>query len=248
MDYENYLLEGMHLGLDNYITASFWLNSSTELQGRFWKADAFYHIITNRSAGYRVDLLACGLSTSEKIPQGDVLLGAGVLTSGDYGGDTIQNNYHDVAGVLSLHLPYAYQTRVGAYFTLKYHLPRWKYSSLEFATFVSNMNSLLVGLNSSKVGLNIKTQEFSLLKHFRIATSALVCYSWYHHLSEELSPIFESGICYGGELNLKVWRQFTVSTWFLSNQYRNDQGHCGVAFTYGGGNLPPPGLDAVLFP
>jgi hypothetical protein len=248
VDWENYIVDKMRLGLDDYVTASFWLNESFSAKNQHWLIDIYLHIITNRPSGYRLDLLSGGLSTIKNDHLGSFKICLGLISSGDYGGSDIQNAYHDFAGIIRLNLPYANKTRTGPYLTISYFSPNLKFYGITLEPYIIDLNSLSVGINSFKFGNTLKTRQFLLTKYCQFHTTLLICYSIYHNLSEALDPIFEGGFSYGGMISAQIAEEFGVSAWIISNQYHNDQGHCGILFTLGSKNFNLPEFVEIMFP
>jgi|GEM_PF-1669631 len=245
-DYEKLVGEKMKYGLDDFVTASFWVNYAVTTKRRLWNYDGFLHIITNREAGYRTDLLCWKISTEYAFYRGKLTLGAGLAASGDFGGKEIQNEYHRFASHLPVNLPYAYKSQKSVCWEIDYYLPLLQATFLNAAPFVSVFNSPNVGVNSAKIGGMIEVEEWKFFRLITIYPSAVIYHTEYYGLSREFSPIFQSGLAAGGKIHFNLGKNLGSAVWAVSNQYRNDQSHIGIIITYGQGQ--ESGWDFLMFP
>lgn len=247
MDYESALNGGNWRALDDYMTASFHLSYVFDTWNRRWQEDTYLHIITNRLAGYRTDLLSSGMSVLWDMDTGKFKTGAGIMAIGDFGGKEIQNNYHKTRGILAVNLPYA-DNKSGLYYYISYRQKDISWKFLRGGLFLSNLHCSEVGLKNLRTGLEIKTKKFTVFPFLSPELSAAVNYSYYYGLGNELEPVFQSGIVYGGMLSARMWNWFGISVWTVSNLYRLDQGHSGIAFTFGGEKTTGYDFESATFP
>lgn len=247
-DLEDLIGKKMKYGLDDYVTASFWLNASFPVRGRLWEADTYLNFITNRKAGYRTDLFTVRISTFWEWAEGILKVGCGTMSSGNFGGRSIQNKYHDSRGILRVNLPYSYRPKTGMYLGLEYDYLMGKPARSEMHVFCLNRNGLGMGFNSFRGGVRFRVREIPLYRTIRITPSLIIGHSIFYGLNGELDPIFESGVFYGIMINLSLTDHFGITAWTLPNQYRSDQGHHGIAFNVGLKSLQMPSFPAILFP
>jgi hypothetical protein len=247
-DYMGLLGKKMKSGPDDFITSSFRLNSSFETKERCWYADAHLNLITDKYLNYRTDLLTLILSTMQDFLCGKAKLSLGMVSSGDFGGDIIQNSYHHFAGHQPVNLPYSFKPKFGPYLGIGYFYQGLKFHRINVKVLILDGHSLNVGINDFKIGSIFKAGDFRLNKLIQINPSFLVCYSWYHHLNQEYSSIFESGLGYGGLASLKIGSKWGISLWAIQDQYRDNQAQFGISFHYALKNLKISDFDAIMFP
>ncbi len=243
MDYEQYF-EGLKYGLDDYVTASFWLKG---FWGSGWEADLLLNVITNRSGGYRTDLLTGRVSKTLFVSSGRWKIGLGITGSGNFGGRGIQNGYHRTRGILELELPYSFGTETGGYLGAEYFHHEWQYLNLGLQMFGGGYVCPGIGIGSIREGSILEYNGFKVWR-VEIHPSAIVYHKTFFVSGEPFKPIFRSGVSYGGMVSVKVTDNFGLSLWTISNMYRNDQGQIGVAFVFGGGDQGRDDYGMMMFP
>ena len=247
-DLEDLIGKKMKYGLDDFVTASFWLNASFPAGRRQWEADTYLNIITNKEAGYRTDLFTVSVSTPVDLPAGILKAGLGTMSSGNFGGRNIQNNYHDSRGFIRVNIPYSFKPKTGMYLGLEYNCKVGKPAGGEMQVYCLSRNGVGMGFNGFRGGVKFSAKEIPLYKAIRLIPSFVIGHSIYYGLSHELDPIFESVVFYGIMIYLSLTEHFSVAAWTIPNQYRGNQGHHGISFNFGLKSLQMRGFEAILFP
>ena len=243
MDYEKYF-EGLKYGLDDYVTASFRLKGCLNSD---WEADLLLNVITNRSGGYRTDLLTGRVAKTVRISSGRLEIGGGIIGSGNFGGRGIQNGYHRTRGILEVELPYSFDRRTGGYLGAGYFHHDLRKGKLRAEMFGAGYVCPGVGIGSVRGGSILKYGHFELWT-MKIRPSAMVYHKTYFVSGEPFKPIFHSGLGYGVMVIAEVTSSFGICWWTVSNQYRNDQGQIGATFIFGGSDQGGDDYGMIMFP
>lgn len=238
----------LNLGNDDNVTASFWLQVSKEKESGWWFLDVYHNVLTNRKAKYRLDLLSIRLSMEIEVPQGYLKFGIGAITSGNFGGEFIQNAYHELTDVKSLKLPYKNYGKVGPIAYLKCTPLIWNSPRVRFNAYGSNSFRGDVGPSNYRVGfelsLNMRPAKKSWLYNFQAGGG----YIHYYLQGKYLSPLFDNGFTIGAMASAGISKKMNASVWITNNQYGKHQPHYGISLTFGWNGSRMCDLSDVSFP
>ncbi len=232
-DLENAVFDGKNLGLDDYLTTNFMASLSFDYRNQPWNFDSNLNVITNRQAMYRTDLLTHLLSSQKIVRAGIIKYSIGWIAQGNYGGKSIQNGYHSLRGHLSLEPVYPSFSASGPMLIFTFESRPYLNLPLSPAFFIQTVNGFIVNYHNMKSGITGQFKPFKETLESKLSTSAIVFYSHYIGLNRYLTPVFDSGIRYGGTLRYELKKLVSISIWTISNQYRNDQAYVGVMLSLG---------------
>lgn len=240
--------EEVNLGSDDNVTASFWLQISRKCREDWWFLDIYHNILTHKDANYRVDLLTARISCENLTAWGPLKLGGGVISAGNFGGESIQNWYHRIRGLPALKLPYKRYGDVNLIVYLNFKPRLWEARCLKINGYASNSLRTGIGPGNYQTGLQFNCFTNTLkdkgLLHLQVGTG----YIHYYLEGKYLSPLFDHGFTWGTLLSLGIIGKINSSVWFTSNQYGLKQPHFGFSLTLGWDGTRMSDLNDIAFP
>ncbi|MCE5252143.1 hypothetical protein LLG96_18230 [bacterium] len=240
--------EKLNQGKDDFETASFWLQTAREKTGIWWFFDAYYNILTNKKGKYRTDLLTFRLSLEKEFSFGSLRLGTGIIASGNFGGETLQNGYHRISGTTHLSLPYAEKDRRGIIGLARYHHSLWRTNAMRFNGYVSNSLRTSVGPCNVRTGLEMHVVTRPLKRAYVLHVQAQAGYFHYYRTGRYMSPLFREGFMWGMLFSGGRAGKYNIGLWFTDNQYGLDQPHFGISMIIGWNRNRMSDLSDVTFP
>lgn len=213
---------------DDNLTANFWVRVEAEKEGEKNWVDAYLNIITSKMNNYRSDLLSIRMIHETTTLKDVWHYGAGIVTSGNFGGSSIQNGYHSFAGFSNVSLPYTHEKYFGISFYGSVKPIVWTYKEITLtspfsASFLTNKGpSFVEGGFSGMYG-------FSGWTDFEIRTH--VGFVDYYQNDALFAPFFGKGMLWSVMLSDKITEEFNVSVWMSDNQYGQQHQHFGLALS-----------------
>lgn len=235
-------------GGDDHVTASFWFQAGFEDRGRWWLVDIYHNILTNKTGGYRTDLLTCRISHERMAFGCSVQGGLGIIGGGNFGGQDIQNVYHRIAGISRIDLDYVNENKLGlvAFARCKRPLLHLNPGDLGLFTGVSHRGE--VGPSNVRFGFEADTRPVALFEHISLSLQGRAGYIHYYDRGRRLSPIFDGGFTWGLLASFMRTERLNATLWVTGNQYGRKNPHFGVSLTFGHRILRKPGLSDIMYP
>ena len=246
--FQDFLGKKMMQGKDDYVTASFWLQIALKNPKNWWFIDIYHNILTNKSGNYRTDLLTLRLSIEKEISTGSFQFGSGIITSGNFGGEAIQNEYHKLFNIEPVKLEYVRKNNIGLIAFLGYKQAIFDTEHIGINWYIANSYKARVGPSNVRTGF-----EFNAITHKKSKTSVLhlqirAGYIDYYSLEKYLLPLFDKGFQWGALVSCGFINKFNVATWITSNQYGQKQPCYGISCTFGWNGSRMSNLSDITFP
>ncbi len=231
---------------DDFQTASFWMQAAGEQAGNWRFLDIHYSILTDRTMHFRTDLIAVRGSVEYPSPLGTVRAGLGLVFSGDFGGDHVQNSFHRTFGYRRVELPYLSGTKAGGIVLLGCHpvLLRWEDGALE--GYVTNYARSSVIPCNARAGFELNTSKS--MGRYLFRAQCITGYTVYYRRRGRLSSLFENGFTWGILASGGSPGRWGMSLWFTNNQYGLNQYQFGVSFSPGWNGSRFGSLNDTTFP
>ena len=246
--FEDILGKDVADGKDDYVTASFWLQVSRETTGRRWFADVYHNILTNKPMNYRIDLLTLRISIERTFRYGMFQAGTGVISSGNYGGRSVQNAYHRLMGYRRVGIPYRGKEKTAPILFLRFEAPLLKTKPGGVSWYAANSYRANVGPSNIRAGLDYGLACLPVGTSWLFGFQTRVGVIKYYQTGTYLSPLFDRGVTWGALVSLGRIGRGSASLWITSNQYGKEQPHFGVSYSFGGSGRKTCGLSDVTFP
>jgi len=247
-EYEKKLNDVMKIGKDDFVTASFWVQLAREEYNKWWFLDINLSVLTNRTANYRTDLLNVCLSQERLTSLGYVKFGSGIIASGKFGGDIIQNEYHKLRDIERIDLPYTGKNLLGLTGHAGYSLRFYLIKGISFGGYAANSLRYKAGPSNFNIGLQSDYLSKTYRKYFVYYLQTYAGYTHYYNLRRHLSPLFGSGLMWGGLISGGFHGNFNFALWMTINQYGKGQPHFGTTITFGWNGSKTPDLKDIFFP
>lgn len=235
-------------GGDDHVTASFWVQTGFENSGRWWLVDFYHNILTNRQAGYRTDLLTCRLSHERRLYGCLVQGGLGIIGEGNFGGQSIQNAYHRIAGIRRVNLDYESGSDLGIVFYARCKRPVVTAGSTTASIFAGVSHRSDVGPSNYRAGIDADTAPFTVGRGCSLTFQGRAGYIRYYNKSRRLSPIFDGGFTWGALVSLFRRDHCGASFWITGNQYGRHHPHFGVSIFLSRGCMRPASISDIMYP
>jgi len=250
---DNYILDDVlkHLfkpGPDDYVTASFWLQTALEDHGNWWLLDSYYNILTFQTGNYRADLLSFRISKEENLPWGSLQVGTGIITRGNFGGSDIQNSYHRLFGYEENHLPYLIKNETGILFFLKAEPVLFSISNNELKGYLANSLRTAAGPSNFRLGIDQVFQHRFFQRKILAQLQLRAGVIRYYLEDAQVSPLFKQGYTWGILISMGYIKHFGGSLWLTRNQYGLHQPHIGISVTLGWNGNRLSDLSEITFP
>jgi len=229
---------------DDHVTGSFYFSAHVQEQRTLYLADIYYHIITNRAALFRTDILAVRFSFEEQYHRLRYRAGAGVHLVGNLGGDVIQNSYHRITGIPPLKLKYDDGIQFGARMStrLEYLLLN-RYDDIELSMFGA------ATLSSSGLP-NILRSGLSALFVTRSVAWDINCgYARRDRITAELSKVLGSAWFYAILGEIPISDQLALAAWMTQDQFGiKGEVHFGLNISWNKGGKLYSRMKDFTFP
>lgn len=246
--YQGAIREIIPPGKDDGVTAAFRLQYGQYHQNQMTDLDLYYAILTNRKENYRMDLIALRVTNERKLKWGNLLLGAGFIGQGNFGGATIQNWYHKVKGYTQVDLDYLDGSAVGFTATGRVLKNIWEYDKTTASIFAGT--SLRTGTSASYLRGGMIINQSFMLPPLKLPGRIQLMSSIFHYFPsmDVFDPLFQEGVMVGGMISLNVIPHGVVSGWMTLNQYGLNNPHYGMTLAYQSKTFHPGNLRGFLFP
>lgn len=203
---------GRYLGADDFLTFSF-LNITTHNKLSFFTT---WKVVTSRKYKYRYDYLVFRTGYDLSITERVLLTPkCGFILKGNLGGETFQNNFHNIRNLPEVNLDYINDEKVGLNLGLdiKYNL-------------VENLNLYLINSFPTDIVpistnlLFIYSIDFKLL-----SIDAAIGYKHYINDVQNYNDFVQNGITWGIKLNLPLIYDFSIDSLLYFIPARNLESH-----------------------
>ncbi|MBU1066139.1 hypothetical protein KJ762_07250 [bacterium] len=229
--YQNFLKNILKVGSDDFVTTCLWSQVAYMHAKRWWIFDLYYNVLTNKSANYRFDLITSRISVEKDMPGALYQIGTGFVFRGNYGGELIQNGYHQLGGYSIIDLPYPEHTAIGWLFLIKAepylinnNLQILKLSFCNAYRTAAGPSNFQAGINTS-YQFDINNSPISLHAQGRLG------YIWYYYLDNLVDPLFDKGLGYTLMITGTYRNRYGISIWRTENQYGQHNPHYGLSFS-----------------
>lgn len=215
---------------DDFVTASFYLIGYAHHQHNVYSGRAVMHILTDRKRMYRTDLLMLHWLMHERINHIQWWWGAGMYGFGNFGGEKIQNSYHQISGFDEVQLPYQSSIKMGITFT-GCGLYRWTHrESFESALF--SMASISSGIlpNVFRNGLTMSLQSR------RLKVEGIAGYGYRPDVVSEHASIFGSDWFFALRGTVIATQTWLIHGWYTKGIYGTANAtHVGMGISWNRG-------------
>ena len=116
--FEDYLEDYFAKGKDDHVTAGLWLQYRRGTERINWNYSVNFNVLTNRDLLYRTDILSFLVVKNRAFLPAALQTGIGLVLRGNFGGQQLQNKFHDWFGYSRLTLPYLPEPQAGLLFHL----------------------------------------------------------------------------------------------------------------------------------
>ncbi len=234
-------------GSDDYVTASFWFQFGVRTSRRWWFADLFHNVLTNRRDGYRTDLLTGRVSMESMTRFGLCQCGIGLIASGDFGGDRIQNSYHRVTGARRIDLDYV-SGETGVLFFTRIEPLLWRSGMFDVKGFAANSYRTGVGPSNYRSGVEIVSNPFRIMDGRIMHIQGRAGYIQYYRRERYLAPLFNRGLNWGALVSLGRMKRWSYAFWVSGSQYGRNRPQFGVSWTFGWNGSRMCDLSDITYP
>jgi len=238
----------LNVGKDDNVTASFWLQIALETDLRWWMLNIYQTTITNKSEGYRTDLLSIYPSIEQRFKNSQVTLGAGLIARGNFGGEYIQSTYHRIAEITPVELAYTGNNTIGLILLTGYEYRLHESERSILGCFLWNSLKGGPGPSSFRTGTKFDLISRRLLRNSTIQFQANEGYLVTYGSDKYISPIFASGHYQALLASIGYADKFQGTIWISLNQYGLHQTHSGITLTFGWNGDRLSDLREVLYP
>jgi len=235
-------------GKDDNVTASFWLQVALETDARWWMLNIHQTIITNKTQEYRTDLLSIYPSIEQRFENSQLVLGAGLIARGNFGGESIQSTYHRIADITPVKLVYAGNNTIGLLLLTGYEYRLHESERSILGCFLRNSLKGGPGPSSFRTGIKLDLISRRLLSNGLIQFQVNVGYSTTYGSDKYISPIFASGHYQGLLASIGYADKLLGTVWISLNQYGLHQTHFGITLTFGWNGDRLSDFGEVLYP
>ncbi len=236
-------------GKDDYVTASFWLRIAYKKNPKYWWfIDIYHNILTNKSGNYRTDLLTLRLSVEKEISSGSFKFGSGIISSGNFGGEAIQNEYHKLFNIDSIKLEYVRKNKIGLIAFLGYKRAIFDAEHIGINWYIANSYKARVGPSNVRTGFEFNAITYHKSKIPVLHLQIRAGYIDYYSLEKFLLPLFDKGFQCGALVSCGFINKFNVATWITGNQYGQKQSCYGISCDFGWNGSRMSDLSDITFP
>jgi len=229
--YQNFLKNILKVGSDDFVTTCLWSQVAYMRAKRWWIFDLYYNVLTNKSANYRFDLITSRISVEKDTPRALYQVGAGFVFRGNYGGEFIQNGYHQLWGYGIIDLPYTKHTAVGLLFLIKTEPYLINNNRQILKLSFSNAYRTAAGPSNFRAGINAIYRFDKTNAPISFIAQGRLGYIWYYHLDNLIDPIFDKGPGYTLMITSTYRNRYGISIWRTENQYGRHNPHYGLSFS-----------------
>ncbi|KAA3617782.1 MAG: hypothetical protein D8M58_00465 [Calditrichaeota bacterium] len=190
-----------YFGADDFLTVSL----LARLYVNNWNTALVYQSITSRKFNFRYDLLSGLVSKKVHAKWVDLQSQAGIVLKGDFGGATLQNNYHTLRYIKTIDFPYSKEK--GIAFIIGFNAI-WQKKHLLFSRDLLKANfeaRFITDFVPSRIGPSISYQNeiFSFIQMELLALGR-----FYVIEKKEYSEMIRSGLISAINLKFKTYQQF----------------------------------------
>lgn len=211
-------IKGRYFGPDDFLTFSF----VTQVEMDSWRSTLVYNMLTSRKYTFRSDLLTSYTSRSDRLGRFTLQPGVGFVLRNDFGGEELQNWFHELTNVPVVYLPYTgskFGLLIGSVVSsdhLSDYLPGGAWRSSAELRFAS-------GVVPSRCSAFVNYRSASLLERFnvQILGGARVYLNEEKYFSEMLRSGFFGGAHIEGQLFWGINARFGVNM-FPGKNLEND--------------------------
>jgi len=229
--YQNILKNILKVGSDDFVTTCLWSQVAYLHSNRWWVFDLYYNVLTNKSANYRFDLITSRISVEKDTPRALYQIGTGFIFRGNYGGEFIQNGYHQLLGYSIIDLPYTEHTAVGLLFLLKTEPYFIKNDRHILKLSFCNAYRTDAGPSNFRAGINTSYRFDINNSPITLVAQGHLGYIWYYHLDHLIDPLFDKGPGYTLMITGTYRNRYGISLWRTENQYGQHYPHYGLSFS-----------------
>lgn len=235
-------------GADDFITSTFFMRGIYSEPKFDLSVDVYLNIVTDKLGGRRVDIFTCRFTKEQKLSLCSIRYGVGIISLGNYGGEIIQNWYHNLTEVRKVDLKYDSGTDNYLHLHTGFVSKEISLNSFNLGFFSLFSYSNPLGMENIKTGITMKRYwgRFSVFRN--IETQLLFGYIDRFNLPESLVPMLGSGFTGGGRITIMNFENIIASAWILVNQYGNNQTQVGFSFAIGKNISEYPEFKEILCP
>lgn len=229
--------------LDDRVTTSFFMTVVVPDDNTQYRADLFYHVLTDRTTQYRTDLIAIRAAAAKDFGLFRARAGIGAFLTGNLGGANIQNSFHDVIGVKSVSLPYTSSKNGGVIISGRgeyFLVDRQSFNILPFVSFLYASNTIP----------NFVRSGFSFLfplqnTHWSVSLG----YTHRYRVSTAFTNIFGSALYAGIVGEVPLSEHYALAGWITQDQFgqKNDV-HFGLTMSWTNGGVRQLMVKDINFP
>ena len=215
-------------GSDDFQTANFWGRYASSGKTTVRYIDVYLNIVTSKAHQVRFDLLTARWLSEIRRTGWEGRYGFGMMVSGNFGGQAIQDSYHWATGVRQVIMPYYSKTLV--HLALYGSVRAWVISSADLSGSGIVSASYLTGGGPSfaegGASLAVHPATMPLLQaHIHAGFVS------FYNAPDLYAPMFGSGFMTGYMLSVNAFSSSWISLWHTYNQYGRHQKHFGIAFS-----------------
>ncbi len=187
--------QGYYFGPDDFITASFLLRISWQN----WRIAITENVLTSRHFNYRYDLLFAALAREYRWGELKLLPEAGLVAKGHFGGQGIQNWFHQLRAVPDVLIPYS-AGGIGGFLALTIEGELFQQADSASYFYAALELRLLTDYAPSRLVPTLGCQTEFWRNRFQLET--VLGWRYLLHEIDQYSELVESGIL--GAVSVKV--------------------------------------------
>jgi hypothetical protein len=223
----------MEDGIDDLVTTAFWSQLAIQDNNRRWFVNVGLDVLTNRQELYRADLMTVRASTEMSAPLGTLQLGAGLVARGKFGGSAIQNTYHSLTSIPTVHLPYVRKAVVAPQLDAKFTTRSWRLRPLVAEAYSSASHATAAGPSKMDAGVVVACCARLQGRTYAAQLQGRFGYVGYFSLDEVIAPMFGRGFNTGLLASVGRRGAAELAFWITRNQFGVD-------------NLPQFGMSVTV--
>ena len=192
--------QGLYFGPDDFITAAFLLR----FYWRNWKVAITENVLTSRHFNYRYDLLFASLAREYQWDKLKLLPEIGVVAKGRFGGQGIQNWFHQIRAIPDVLIPYS-AGGIGGFLALTIEGELFQQAGSTSYFYAALELRLLTDYAPSRLVPALGCQ--SEFWHNRVQVETLLGWRYLLNEIDQYSELVESGILGAASIKIRLYKK-----------------------------------------